>query len=377
MRLSGFILENIRSIVSAWEDFARTMEIPGKALSTTALRDHAEEMLREIAADLNEPQSEQEQFDKSQGRGVTDLDDGARSHASARLMSGFTLDQVVAEFRALRASVMQLWSLESQKDPETHVEDIVRFNEAIDQALALSIASYTEAVQASRNIFLGILGHDLRTPLNAILLGADLLLRTDDLGTRSTKISSRIYASVKRASRIVGDLLDFTRSQVGPGLPINRVQTDVVPLCERIIDESEMVYPDVAVVLDSAASAVGDFDGARLEQVLSNLIGNAIQHGDRNAPITVKLCITDQELQFSVHNFGSPIPPAILPTIFNPMGRYSTQASTDYGPYASLGLGLFIAAQVVESHDGCIEVQSELVSGTKFLVRMPISCSQH
>jgi signal transduction histidine kinase len=376
MRLSEFIRNNIEPIVDAWEDFARTLEIPGQPLSTLALRDHAEAMLLEIAVDLDTPQSAEKQMKKSQGRDFTALDEGARAHASARLLSGFTLDQVVSEFRALRASVMHLWSLEPHGDPTTKIEDIIRFNEAIDQALALSIGSYAASLQASRNIFLGILGHDLRTPLNAILLGADLLLRTDDLGSRATKISSRIYASVKRATQIVGDLLDFTRSQVGPGLPIRQVVTDVAPLCKRIISELRMAHPDVNLVLDSDVAVVAEVDGARLEQVFSNLIGNAIQHGSRKTPVAVKLQTVDDEIQFSVHNLGPVIPAAVLPTMFNPMGRYSTKANEDYGPYASLGLGLFIASQIVESHAGRISVESDAASGTQFLVSLPISVLQ-
>ncbi|TPG78288.1 sensor histidine kinase [Pseudomonas arsenicoxydans] len=250
---------------------------------------------------------------------------------------------------------------------------LIRFNEAIDQALAESINSYTAAVQASRNVFLGILGHDLRTPLSAILLGADVLLRMDNLGARPTKIASRIYSSVKRASQIVGDLLDFTRSQVGLGIPVKTVEIDIGPVCERIVDESRTVYPGTEIHLNSVGRAVGYFDGDRLEQVFSNLINNAVQHGDGRDPITVTLDVSADTLSFSVHNSGQPIPEEVLPFIFNPMGRYSPQASTDNGPYSSLGLGLFIADQIVGAHGGRIEVSSESQSGTNFFVLLPLS----
>lgn len=181
---------------------------------------------------------------------------------------------------------------------EFEVEDMIRFNEAIDQALAESISSYAAAVQASPDVFLGVLGHDLRTPLSAILLGADVLLRTDELGTRATKIASRIYASVKRASNIVGDLLDFTRSQIGGRIPVNRLLMDIAPACERIIDESRAVNPEAHIVVTIVESAAGEFDGGRLEQVFSNLIGNAVQHGADHSPVTVTLDKTDDTVQF-------------------------------------------------------------------------------
>lgn len=371
MRLSKFILGNIEPIVQEWEDFARSLGNVSKPLNDDALRDHAELMLRAIAADLATAQTARQQVDKSKGHGPEEQDSAAEAHATTRLLSGFTLDQVVSEFRALRASVIKLWMRDSNPGAAFQVEDLIRFNEAIDQALAESIASYAEAVQASRNIFLGILGHDLRSPLSAILLGADVLLRTDDLGARPTKIVSRIYSSVKRASEIVGDLLDFTRSQVGPGIPVRKAEANLVPVCERIVEECRTVHADADIVLHTVTSAIGDFDGARLEQVFSNLINNAVQHGDSNAPVTVTLERADDALVFSVHNTGRPIPDEVLPSIFNPMDRYSPKASSDHGPYASLGLGLFIAAEIVTAHAGHIEVTSDAAAGTAFVVRLP------
>lgn len=211
MRLSNFLIENVKPIVQEWESFARTLPIAGKPLDAEALRDHAERMLRAIAADLNTEQSAEQQIEKSHGQGPAGKDSAATSHAVSRLLTGFSINQVVAEFRALRASVMRLWTNQGKQDESFEI-DVIRFNEAIDQALVESIASYTETVQASHNIFLGVLGHDLRAPLSAILLSADRLLRTEALGTKATKAAAQIHASVGRASAIVGDLLDFTRA---------------------------------------------------------------------------------------------------------------------------------------------------------------------
>ncbi|AVX23630.1 Two-component sensor histidine kinase [Pseudomonas syringae pv. atrofaciens] len=373
MRLSGFILENIEAIVREWTDFARTLSALGEPLDTTELRDHAEQMLRAIATDLQTDQSSQQQVDKSQGHGVSNEQTAAKSHAITRLMSGFTIDQVVSEFRALRASVIKQWMSRETQDAQQQIEDMIRFNEAIDQALAESITSYTGAVQASRNIFLGILGHDLRTPLSAILLGADVLLRTHDLGARPTKVASRIYSSVKRANQIVGDLLDFTRSQIGPGIPLKKTEVDMQPICTRIVEESSTVHPEADIRLTSDDPVIGRFDGDRLEQVFSNLIGNAIQHGNSSDPVEVTLTVSESELRFTVHNTGSPIPEDVLPFIFNPMDRYSPEKMTDNGPYSSLGLGLFIVDRIVDAHGGRIEVTSKADLGTTFVVVIPLN----
>lgn len=372
MRLSGFILDNIEPIVQEWENFARTIGTPGAPLDSDELRDHAEQMLQAIAADLDAAQSSQEQLDKSLGQAVAEDVTAARTHAITRLVSGFTIDQLVSEFRALRASVINLWMRQESACTPIQVEDMIRFNEAIDQALAESISSYTQAVQDSHNIFLGILGHDLRTPLGAILLGAQILVRTADPATRPAKIAAQIESSVKRASQIVGDLLDFTRTQIGPGIPLNRQTMDIRPVCLRIVEECRSVHPAAEIRLAAPEAVIGSFDGARLEQVFSNLIGNAIQHGDRRAPVSVALEVADGMAQFSVHNTGEPIPDEVLPLIFNPMGRYSRQETTDRGPDSSLGLGLFIAAQIVDGHGGRIEVSSQREMGTRFSVLIPL-----
>lgn len=371
MRLSDFILKNIEPILQTWEDFARSLETPGTPLDREDLRDHAHAMLLAIADDLRNAQSSQQQAEKSKGHDTRNDTTAANVHALSRLLSGFTIEQVVAEFRALRASVIKQWVNDASKKADIDVEDMIRFNEAIDQALARSVGSYTKAVQASRNVFLGILGHDLRTPLGAIMLGADALLRTDDLSARATKITSRIYTSVKRASRIVGDLLDFTRSQLGPGLPVSKTRSDVAPALERVVEELRMVNPNAKILLESPVSAIGLYDAARLEQVFSNLIGNAVQHGDPQGAITVALTATDDTLRFTVHNTGAVIPEEVLGSIFNPLDRYSPESPIDKGPHASLGLGLFIASEIVSAHQGHVDVTSSAEAGTVFVVEIP------
>lgn len=372
MRLSDFITNNLEPILQAWEDFARTIDTPGAPLDTDALRDHAEQMLHAIVLDLRTKQSVQEQVAKAQGNApTTDAETPAETHAVTRLMAGFTIDQMVSEYRALRASVLSQWLKQIKAGTPLDVDDMTRFHEAIDQALAESIASYSRAVEASRNVFLGILGHDLRTPLGAILLGADVLRRSEGLGVRATKISSQIYTSVKRASQIVGDLLDLTRCQMGPGIPVRKESLDLLPLCERIVDEIRAFHPDTDILFEKKAPADGEFDGARMEQVFSNITSNAVKHGDNQRPIEVALDVSEESVVFSVHNSGEPIPADVLPFIFNPMGRFSQHSIIDHGPSEGLGLGLFIASEIVASHGGVIEVISDKEHGTTFLVRVP------
>jgi signal transduction histidine kinase len=374
MRLPDFVQENLEPILQAWEDFARTIVTPGADLDRDALRDHAEQMLRAIIADLKTTQTMQEQADKSQGQGpVGKHQTAAETHAVTRLLAGFTIDQMVSEYRALRASVLGQWTAHVKAGTQLNIDDMTRFNEAIDQALAESIASYSRAVEASRNIFLGVLGHDLRTPLGAILLGSDILRKSEGIGARATKVANQIHTSVKRASQIVGDLLDLTRCQMGPGIPVNRTVLDLSPLCGRVVEEIRAFHPEASVQFEAKASVPGMFDGPRLEQVFSNIISNAVNHGDIHLPITVKLSVLEAEAVFSVHNSGAPIPKDVLPFIFNPMGRFSQRVAIDHGPTEGLGLGLFIASEIVTSHQGSIDVNSDLERGTTFQVKLPIT----
>lgn len=374
MRLADFIVHNLEPILQAWEDFARTIQTPGADLDRAGLRDHAEQMLHAIVLDLRTAQTTQEQIDKAQGLAPQHDDENpAETHAVTRLMAGFSIDQMVSEYRALRASVLSQWLDQIKHGTPLDVDDMNRFHEAIDQALAESIASYSRAVEASRNVFLGILGHDLRTPLGAILLGADMLRRSGTVGERDTRVATQIYTSVQRASQIVGDLLDLTRCQMGPGIPVKRVQVDLAPICERIVEEIRAFHPHAQIYFDTGCQAVGLFDGPRMEQVFSNLLSNAVQHGNPGTPIRVELAATAEALVFTVHNHGDPIPADVLPFIFNPMGRFSQRAAVEHGPTAGLGLGLFIASEIVAAHQGSIEVESSAQAGTVFRVGVPLA----
>ncbi|KTC48580.1 histidine kinase [Pseudomonas fluorescens ABAC62] len=374
MRLSDFILNNLEPILQDWEDFAATVQTPGATLDQDGLRDHAAQMLHAIAQDLRTTQTAQEQRDKALGLAPQqDQETPAETHAVTRLMAGFTIDQMVSEYRALRASVLRQWLKQVKGGTALNVEDMNRFHEAIDQALAESVASYSRAVDASRTVFLGILGHDLRTPLGAILLGAEMLKRSRSSGEHDTRVATQIHTSVQRASQIVGDLLDLTRCQMGPGIPVKRVQADLVPICERIVAEVQAFHPQAHLRFEAQPSVPGLFDGARMEQVFSNIISNAVQHGDPHAPVEVTLAVKQDACVFSVQNQGAPIPEDVLPFIFNPMGRFSQRSMIEHGPTQGLGLGLYIAAEIVASHQGVIEVESGSQGATVFRVTVPLN----
>lgn len=374
MRLHDFILHEMESILQAWEDFARTVETPMPEMDATGLRNHGEFILRTVAKDMRRYQTEQQQIDKSHGlTPLVDEETPAQSHAMTRLLAGFSMDQMVSEYRALRSSVLRLWLVETAYDANHHIQDMIRFNEAIDQALVESIATYGRAVETTRKTVLGALGHDLRSPLGAVLMAGDLLRKAEHLEDRERALATQICASVSHATGMVNDLLDFARCNLGGGIPINPQVTDLSSVCMSVVDELRVGAPQTEIRFETNDAVLGLYDAGRMAQVFSNLIGNAIKHGDPTRPVSVTLSGDQNVSYFSVHNQGEPIPPRALPHIFNPEGRYSSYALAEKGPSAGLGLGLFIAAEIVKGHGGTIGVQSTLEQGTVFSIELPVT----
>lgn len=374
MRLAQFIRTNIEPIVAEWTEFARSVAPPDAAMDLTELRDHAMQMLIVIAEDLETPQTETEGTTK--GKGHSDAKEStpdgapnetpAQAHGTGRAESGFEVMQMVSEYRALRASVIRLWTKECGQLNADDVKDLVRFSEAVDQALAESTGRFSSELARTREIFLGILGHDLRTPLGAIVTSALFTLETADLPT-ALKMASVIVSSGTRMTHMVDDLLDFTRGRLGSSIPVETTTLDLKELLLASVDEINATRPDQAVYLDTQGELSGEWDGARLCQVWSNLLGNAVDHGSGATPITVTARGGNEEVVVSVHNWGRAIPIGELYHIFSPMT--TSPSAPRLGDH--LGLGLYIAEQIVEGHGGWIDVDSTEAAGTTFTVHLP------
>ncbi|MHA3737811.1 sensor histidine kinase [Pseudomonas sp. Eth.TT006] len=373
MRLHEFILTHIEQILSAWERFARSVETALPPMDSKGLRDHSEHILRTVAEDMQSPQTERQQIAKSLGHGPdTEGDSPAQTHAMTRFVAGFSMDQMVSEYRALRSSVLRLWLAQQRVDDEHDVQDIIRFNEAIDQALIESIATYGEAVEDTRKTVLGVLGHDLRSPLGAVMMASDLLRESANVTDRDRKLAVQISTSVRRANQMVGDLLDLARCNLGAGIPVSPQDTDLSSVCASVVDELRTGFPGAQIVTQLHQRVTGQYDPLRMEQVFTNLISNAVRHGDSAQPIQVTLVQDKDGSVFSVQNRGELIPAQVIPHLFNPQARYSSYAASETGATAGLGLGLFIASEIVKAHGGDIEVASTAEHGTVFKVRLPL-----
>jgi signal transduction histidine kinase len=374
-RLADFIVAGREPILAEWEAFARTCVPASGAMDIVALRDHAGEMLAVIAADLRTGQSPDAQSEKSKGNAPADGDDtptAAEEHGAGRAESGFTVEQMVSEYRALRASVIRLWTKSRGELGPADLEDLTRFNEAIDQSLAESISRYTEDLARSREMYLAILGHDLRTPLGAVLTSARFMLDTQGLKEPSLTLTSRIASSSARMVHMVGDLLDFTRSRLGGGIPVDRAGMNMAKVVHDVVDEIAAAYPDRTLQVDTRGEAWGEWDCARVTQALTNLVANALQHGAPDSAVSVEVQGGDAEVTITIHNRGPAIPPHRMSGIFQPMKpREGEGGAPAAGPSGHLGLGLYIAERIVNAHQGRIEVESSDQRGTTFTVHLP------
>lgn len=237
-----------------------------------------------------------------------------------------------------------------------------------DQAAAAMERTRLDEIGEFREQLIGIVGHDLRNPLNTILMGAQVLLRRESLGVEETGLVRKITNSALLAARLIDQLLDLTRSRLGGGIPIDPKRFDLTEVCRLVIDETELTYPDRPLRVDMRGDLTGVWDRDRIYQVLANLVGNAVQHGEPRSPIELRVNGTESGIVVEVANRGVPIPLETMPTIFEAFRRGRTDHPSRTG---GLGLGLFITQQIVRSHGGSIAVTSSASDGTTFRVRLP------
>jgi len=362
MSLSAFIRDHKEPIIVEFAAFARTLMPTGADMSDVELRDHADDILTAVVHDLGTPQTVEEQSRRSKGHGSAHtMAASGKLHADHRIQHGFGVRSVLAEFRALRATVLRLYEESGASD----LNEVRRFNETVDEALTESMDRFAVRTDLYRDQFIGVLSHDLRAPLAAVTTGAALLALSEDHPERRARVVTRILNSAQRMERMIGDLLDLTRARLGGTIPIKRRQTDLKELCDEVILESSTARPEAALRFNTTGNLVGNWDADRLAQAVSNLVGNAIQYGDRT-PVTLTAEEANGAVLLAVHNGGAPIPPDVMQSIFEPLAR----GSGDGGAH-SIGLGLYIARAIVSAHGGEIGVRSSSDQGTTFTVRLP------
>lgn len=217
-----------------------------------------------------------------------------------------------------------------------------------------------------REQFIAVLGHDLRNPLFAIGASAEMLLRKFP-SPASDKLGRHILTSARRASKLVSDVLDFTRGSLGKGIPVNIAPcADLDAALRHVIAEVQSVSPNQTIEY-----SIGDVSGVpcdreRVAQLASNLVANAVTHGDSAGPIHVGARIDHNTFLLSVKNHGE-IDEQALSHLFRPYSRPTRDV-----PQAGLGLGLYIASEIAKAHGGKLDVVSTAEQGTVFTFSLPL-----
>jgi len=397
LRLADFILANFEPILAEWEVFARHIW-PGAAVDPAMLRDHAENILRATVSDMKSDQTASQQSDKSKGeesagKESVEVNRASVAHGVGRVNSGFDLWAVVAEYRALRASVIRLWR-ESGPSPDLRdLDDLTRFNESIDQSVTEAIHSFTEQVKRDRegllaseqaarveaeaanrakDLFLATLSHEMRTPLNAIMGWMGILraegCQEEDLAEglavieRNTKAQVQLIEDVLDVSRIVSGKLNL---DIRPSDLTHAINAGIDAM--RPAAEAREIAIDVQ--LDPSASRAM-CDETRIQQIVWNLVSNAIKFTPKGGNLRVTLAHEQSNSKIEVTDTGAGISPALLPYVFE---RFRQADSSSRRKFGGLGLGLSIVKHLVEMHGGTVEAASAGEGhGSTFTVRLPI-----
>lgn len=368
MRLADFIRRDMSSILREWEAFAGTLMPAARHMDTPALRDHAQQILNAVIKDLSTPQTRRAQREKSMGRSprLPDAPEtAAQTHALLRARHGFNINQMVSEYRALRASVLRLWIDDGHPGP-SDFEDMVRFNEAIDQAVTESVGYFDAQVEQARNLLLGMLGHDMRSPLQTIQTTAQYLAALN-AGEKVSEAATRLIRSGARMNALLDDLCDFNRTKLGLGINIAPAAIDLAQVFGDAVDQLRAAHPDHRIEFAAEGNLQGVWDGARLQQLLSNLVTNAVTYGAADTPVRVTVTGQAAQVHVSVWNSGPPIDPQTLGQIFDPLRRGEDPHDKNA---PGLGLGLYIASEIARAHQGSIDARSD-AAGTLFEVRLP------
>jgi phosphoserine phosphatase RsbU/P len=254
------------------------------------------------------------------------------------------------------------------RDRDKYERELVQSRKRLEELVAETRRLHDEA--KDRALFaeqmIGIVSHDLRNPLSTIQTAAAMLSRGVPPPGQDRMVA-RIARASQRADRLIADLLDFTQARLGSGLGVRPEKIDLHAVIAEAVEELALAHPDRNLVHLHRGAGECIADASRLEQLVGNLVSNAVSYGRSDAPVTVSSTIEAHGFSIAVHNLGAPIPAEALPNLFEPM----TRGAQGLGAKRSVGLGLFIVNQVAKAHGGKTEVHSSADAGTTFSASFP------
>ena len=371
-RLAALLRDRKEELIDQWRQ--RVLSDPAvpeaNRPSDPDLRDHMPALLDAVLCDLEGPGA-----GEATGRAIGSSAI-AREHARHRSAEGYSLTEALRELSHFRSAILDL-CIAGGGTLEDGATKLLRA--AIDESTVTGGDEMERAAidalrqQAGfRERFIGILGHDLRTPIQAILLGAGALIELDETTAHQGGVLRRITACAQRMTRMITDLLDVTRVRLGGGLPVHRRPSDLRHVAQEALDELALAYPKRTLERTLDGDLRGVWDADRLAQVLSNLVVNALEYSPPETRVRVSLRAAGPSVVLVVHNHGPAILPEVASHLFDPFVQGSSTERV-HRDGDGLGLGLFIAKQIVEMHGGSIDVTSTPDEGTTFTVHLPRS----
>lgn len=254
------------------------------------------------------------------------------------------------------------------RDRDKYERELVASRKSLEALVAETTRLHADA--KDRALFaeqmIGIVSHDLRNPMSSIQMGAHLLTQSDPSPSQQ-RVLTRIQRSAERATRLIADLLDFTQARVGKGLAIAPEGVDLHAVAAETVDELGAVYPGRLLRHSRFGEGVCHADPNRLEQMIGNLVSNAMAYGSAEKAVTVTSTVDVASYSIAVHNEGAPIAPDMQAQLFQPL----TRGTQTMSPARSVGLGLFIVSEIAKAHQGQAYVESTLERGTTFRVVCP------
>lgn len=352
-RVSEFLRSKQKEICELWEDEVRR-ELPAlRPLARPVLLDHLPEVLDGLA-DWIDGKTEHAE------RAFSRL---AAGHALQRLGYGVGLETLTREYSKVRVVLLRML-MAVEPTPEAR-EEMVRLHEGMDRAINEAMHRYATRREEVRERFVAILGHDLRDPLSTVVISANMLAANPALKSEHRVVASRIVRACDRMQRMINDVLDFARGHLGTGIPANPTMNDMGEICRAAADEITGANPQREIVVDVSGDLRGAFDRDRVHQAITNLISNAIQHGEGRVEIRAYESDDRHAVVTEVTSHGEVIPEELRERLFDPFAHGELA-----GPRRGLGLGLFIVQQIAIAHGALCDVTSD-ENATTFSIRWP------
>jgi signal transduction histidine kinase len=354
MRVIDILRQRESDIVDEAARFAQSLApFADESVDSAVLRDHLPSVLRAMVRDLERPQTREEEIAKSEGRApMPPAETAAEIHGRMRAESGLSVGQVVAEYRVLRSVVSRMWSDSAAYDSDSR-HDMIRFNAAIDQAIAESVSFHSAEMRRWRYALLAVIAHDLRGPLQSMAMISEFLgerLRN----TEHVPHIDRLASAAERLRILLDSLLDYSTTKFGRPMRLNLAQADLASALEAELDLVRSAHPTVSFILQCDGNLSGLFDENRVREAFSNLLSNAVQYSEPSTPVRAIATEAHGQIRLEVRNHGEAIPAEAVHSVFEPLRR--ADETRRAGTRHNLGIGLFIVREVARAHGGSVGV---------------------